>query len=202
MKILNTNAFLVSIDSPQLRRNAVLGLLLAILFTGCGKQSYRPLEEIREEQASLPTVYLTEKTKQEVVVPINRPVFVHESTGELCYPALICQNPDCPGGTGEGSPGPLFIHSHPLMSAGADGTIQWATIPPGKIPADYIESLGGHSQPTCPACLKQRKLGSETDEQKKNYQQWVVNYMPPESAKRAEELKKEYDESYKHSIKR
>ncbi len=202
MKTLSKNPFLLSIDSPQLRRKAVLGLLVAILFTGCGKSSFRPLEEIREEQASLPAVYLTEKTKQQVEVPINRPVFVHESTGELCYPALTCQNPDCPGSKGDDSPPDLFIHSHPLMSAGADGTIQWATIPPGRIPADYIESLGGHSQPTCPACLKQRNLDSETDEQQKQYHQWVVNYLPPKSAKRAEKLKQEYDEAYKHSIKR
>ncbi len=146
----------------------------------------------------MPMLFLTEKTQQEVLVPGDTPPFVHKESGELCYPALTCTNPDCPAER-QGDRPPVFILFDPLRSVDPNGEVVWAEVPAGRASREYIESLGGYLEPTCPACIKKRDVANETAEQKQQYLKWVVTYMPPETAKRAEQLKQEYDEAYKRS---
>ncbi len=175
-----------------------LALFACAAVAGCGKKAYRPLGEIREEQAALPMLFLTEKTMQEVLVPGNTPPFVHKESDEICYPALTCMNPDCPAER-QGDRPPLFILFDPLRSVDANGEIAYADVPNGRDSGEYIQSLGGYLEPTCPACIKTRDVANETAEQKQQYLKWVVTYVPPKTAKRAEQLKQEYDEAYKRS---
>ena len=85
---------------------AVLGGLVS-----CHKKEEpapRSRREIYKQVLELPAVYLTEKTHKRVIAPTGRGLFwVDAETGETCWPALYCTNPDCPGRR-EGEP-LLFI---------------------------------------------------------------------------------------------
>ena len=167
----------------------LLALIGCAVLVGCGGD--RSLEDIKKEKRSLDVLYLTAETGKEVVSPSNRGVFVDEETGELCFPAYVCLNPDCPGEKKADRPF-LFIHRDVLLRAGPDGELVWDEIPAGKDPMAHIKSLGGFLNPTCPACWKIRKPQSETPAQKQQYINWAQPYNSPETAKRLEELEQEY----------
>jgi hypothetical protein len=66
----------------------------------------RTQDQIAVEEMQLNGVFLTERTKQRVIAPMNsQPTH----NGELCWPALTCKNPRCPG---RGNPY-LFINPNP-----------------------------------------------------------------------------------------
>jgi hypothetical protein len=65
------------------------------LLAGCGDR-VRPSEDIFEDQLALPAVYLTEKTHKKIIAPQGKGKFIDEKTGETCWRALTCHNPDCP----------------------------------------------------------------------------------------------------------
>ena len=68
----------------------------------------RTRTEIFKQGLELPGVYLTEKTHKRVIAPTRFGLpFVDPESGETCWPALYCTNPDCPGRR-EGEP-LLFI---------------------------------------------------------------------------------------------
>lgn len=71
-------------------------LFFFALLAGCGGDDIRSSEDIFEEQLSLPAVYLTEKTHQRIVAPQRKGKFIDEKTGETCWRALTCLNPQCP----------------------------------------------------------------------------------------------------------
>ena len=88
---------------------AALWLVLLISPLGCGRSPSRPTSEIVIDKMVLPTVFLSEKTHQEVIAPANtQPVH----NGEPCWPAYTCTHPDCPGEGNSGRPY-LFINSIP-----------------------------------------------------------------------------------------
>jgi len=157
----------------------------------CGsKETRRSFRQIDKERRELPALFLTAETHKEVIAPGNQGTFVDEKTGELCWPAYTCENPDCPGEEKNGRPH-LFIHSDPLVKVGSDGEILYTEAPAGQPPDEYIVAQGGFLVPTCPACLKNRKLETETDKERQKYLNWVKPYILPKTLKRQKELDEE-----------
>jgi len=178
--------------------NARVLLLLCALplitFTAGCEKKHRPLEEIEEEKRNLPTLYLTHPSRKRVIAPSSRGVHVDEATGEIAYQPYECTNPDCPGRTPEGNY--QFVHPDVLLSVGPSGEIVYGSVPQGVDYEAYVKSKGGHMTPTCPKCLEIRDLKNETDEQRKQYQNWVQSYQLPDTIERREELEKEYQAAF------
>ena len=107
------------------RKLAALFLTAVALgcFTSCGREAAPPRsrDEIFRERLELPSVYLTVKSHKQVSAPGGKGSFVDNETGELCWPALCCNNPDCPGRTSEGPY--LFIDPDPGIYLKADKTV-------------------------------------------------------------------------------
>jgi hypothetical protein len=170
------------------------GLIGCMVLAGCGKD--RSIQEIEKEERSLDALYLTAETGKEITAPGNKGVFVDQETGELCYPAYMCANPDCPGKKSGDRPF-LFIHRDVLVRVGPGGKVVRDEIPPGKDPVEFIKSRGGFPAPTCPACWEVRKARAETPAQKQQFIDWARPYTLPETAKRMEELEQEYQQRKK-----
>jgi len=169
-------------------------LIGCLLLTGCSKP--RTIEDVEEEMRSLPATYLTAETGKEISAPSNKGVFVDEETGELCFPAYMCTNPDCPGEK-QGDRPFLFIHRRMLLEAGPNGEVIYNEIPEGKDPTKYITSRGGFMNPTCPACYKKRNPDSESAAEKQKYIKWAKPYEAPEVVQRRAELEEEFQALYK-----
>jgi hypothetical protein len=167
----------------------LLALIGCVALVGCGEE--RSLEDIEKEKRSLDVLYMTTETGKEIVAPNDKGVFVDEKTGELCFPAYVCMNPDCPGEK-KGDRPFVFIHNDVLLKPGPDGKPVRNEIPPGKDPVTHIKSLGGFLNPTCTACWKIRKPRTETPAQRQQYIEWAQPYNSPETAKRLVELEEEY----------
>lgn len=172
------------------------GLIGCMVLAGCGKD--RSIQEIEKEERSLDALYLTAEIGKEITAPGNKGVFVDEETGELCYPAYMCANPDCPGKKSGDRPF-LFIHRDVLVRVGPGGKVVRDEIPPGKDPVEFIKSRGGFLVATCPACWEVRKARAETPAQKQQFIDWARPYTLPETAKRMEELEQEYQQRQKKS---
>lgn len=166
---------------------------LAVGVVGCGGEAEppRPIELIAEERGRLPKLYLTEKSKKEVVAPGDRGAFVDAATGELCWPALICTNPDCPAPRDPSAARPpVFICPDGVTQAGPDGTITQAPFPPKADPVQVILQRGGFPGPMCPEC-RQKHAKMDFRAYLTQYGKFVEAYVLPESAARAEELDEE-----------
>jgi len=162
---------------------AVIAACVLFLFTSCSSEEPPPRsrDEIFRARMQLPTVYLTAETNQRVTDTAERGVFVHEDTGEICWPALACGAPECPGRTSDGEPF-LFIAPDPCLFVKDDGEI-------GYDPSR--ESTAANPAGGCPQCLKNRDLASETDEVRQRYAGYVKPYVLPETAKAQKELDEE-----------
>ena len=151
----------------------MLCLLVVLLLVGCGKPRTR--DDIFQERVNLPKLYLTGDTSKEVVDSGSKGIFVDPESGEICFEAKECHNPDCPGLSGGKKY--LFIDADPTV----------VITPDGKIGADPSKmdpnAIGG-----CPKCLEKRTPASETPEQKQQYIKWSQPHVLPETAKRLEEL--------------
>ncbi len=162
-----------------------LVLCAAALSGGCGGDhppQTRTKEEILQEQSSLPALYLTQESRKRVTAPKSKGVFVDPATGELCWKALACERPDCPGRSADGEPF-LFISPDPAMFAAPDGTI-------GFDPTRQGDG-GPESRGQCPKCAEQRNPKSETADEAQQYRDWVVPYVLPKTAARQAELEAE-----------
>ena len=116
---------------------------------------------IDEEQRTLNSMYLTEKTGKRVIAPRNiARSLVDEETGERAWHAYECTNPNCPGEKSAGQPHHLFIHI-----------------------------IGDPETPIeCPACAKTRNLATETREQAAKWGAYWRPYELPETVRRRGEL--------------
>ena len=148
-----------------------------------------------DDQRALPVLYLTENSQTEVQAPAEAGLFVDEATGELCYRAYECQNPDCPGRQAGGNAF-LFVHRDVLAAVDANGEITWGEVPAGQDPQAYIRSKGGFMAPTCPKCVELRDLENESDADRRKYQSFVKLHEMPETAARRAELEEEYQEAF------
>jgi hypothetical protein len=165
---------------------ALAALVLAAGCGGCAQKEPQPTttavaDEMFAQRHQLDRLYLTEKTFQKVIRPGNVSApFVDEATGEFCWPALICLNPDCPG---QGELPYLFIHSDPLVTLSANSEPVYPDVGPGQDYAQMVLDAGGFPDPTCPACYKAFRQGkSETAAEKSRYLSYVTEYELPESA--------------------
>lgn len=154
--------------------------LLAGLFVASGCKSERPktIDELYAEERQLPALFLTANTQQRVIVAGDKGVFVDEKTGELCWPAKVCNNPSCPGRSPAGEPF-LFIAPDPGVVLKPDGTIGYDR---------SKEKVLDNNYGNCPECLKVRNLASENDADRKKFADFVQSYVLPETDKRRREL--------------
>jgi hypothetical protein len=80
----------------------IVALGLAVLcLAGCGRSRTRSPDEILIEKRGLPRLFLSAKTHTRVIAPKSKGMFTDPATGEECWPALECTNPDCPGRHGD-----------------------------------------------------------------------------------------------------
>jgi hypothetical protein len=68
---------------------------------GCSRAQPRSTDEIFTEKRQLPRLFLTTKTHTRVLGVKTQGMFKDSATGEDCWPALQCTNPDCPGRKGD-----------------------------------------------------------------------------------------------------
>lgn len=162
-------------------RALIAACLLCLLASCRSEEPPRLREEVFRERLELPRLYFTAETRKRVRAPAGKGVFVHEESGEICWPALVCNAPDCPGRTADGKPF-VFIAPDPCICIKPDGTL-------GYDPARA--SLDKNPSGACPECLKIRNLSTETDQQRRRYIEWVRPYVLPETARRLKELEEE-----------
>jgi len=76
-------------------------VLVPLCLTACSRTPPPPrsADEIFTEKQQMPRLYLTKKTHTRVVAPKTKGMFTDPATGEECWPAMQCTNPDCPGRT-------------------------------------------------------------------------------------------------------
>jgi hypothetical protein len=74
-------------------------LVLPLCLIGCSRAKPRSADEILTEKQRMPRLYLTAKTHARVIAPKSKGTFKDPATGEDCWPAMQCTNPDCPGRT-------------------------------------------------------------------------------------------------------
>ena len=175
------------------RLGCFLVALCFVLPAGCAKR-HRPLEEIEADKRDLPTLYLTENSLKRVMAPAGVGIHVDKATGEICYQPYECTNPACPGRIGDDNF--LFVHRDVLLTVGADKEIIYGEPPAAGDYAEFVKSKGGHMYPTCPKCLEKRNVDAESDEQEKQYRDWVKGYELPETIERREELEAEYQAAF------
>jgi hypothetical protein len=157
-------------------------------FAGCdGKDKPakpRTRDQIFQDLQSLPTLYLTGKTKSKVTAPANKGQFVDEKTGEICWRVMECGNPDCPGQGTDGKP-LKFIAPDPTAYVKPDGTIDY-----DQKKSKEAEKMAGGA---CPECLKNRNLKAESNAIRNKYAKWIKPHVLPGSAKRKKELEAELE---------
>jgi hypothetical protein len=158
-------------------RSILWALLAAVV--GCGSPPPPvTMESLYRQERELPQVFLTVKSNKRIVAPGDQRVFVDKATGELAWPALACENPQCPGRSSAGEPF-LFVAPDPTIVAKPDGTI-------GVDPA--LDTKPNLLLGFCPKCLEIRHREAETDEDRTRYARYVKPYVLPETQKRREEL--------------
>jgi len=166
---------------------AVVGVVLWFFVFRSTPPAPRSKDDIMRDIATLPVMYLTEKTQRQVTASDDKKNFVDEETGEICWRARACHNPDCPG-KGSGGQPYLFISPNPAVFLNPDGTFGF----------DLEKANGANNDPTmgaCPECLKERNLNSEPKTTSNKYADWVKAHTLPESEKRKKELLQELAEA-------
>ncbi len=162
--------------------------LLVIQMTGCGGDDVPPsVDDLFKQQMELPAVYLTGVTGKRVQAPTGKSVFTDPETGEPCWPAWACHNPDCPGRAADGEPF-LFIWPNPHVLILPDGSFTGDPKLGKPLPAAPPNSPFIASSLGCPECVTIRKINSENAAQKAKYNAWIKPYELPENAKRMKEL--------------
>lgn len=164
------------------------GWWCAIILSIAGCSRYEPprtTEDIFLDRESVETLYLTTDGK-EIVAPKNvRGVIV--DGGKLAWQAWECTNPSCPGRKADGKP-LLFSRPDPFAYITPDGQ------PDIRQPstAEDFKKMDEYILRRCPECLKIRKLASETEAEREQYQSFVKPHVLPQAAKRLAELDAEY----------
>lgn len=167
----------------------IVTVIGGIILGGCGPQ--RTLSQIEQEMRSLDTLYLTADGGKKITAPATKGIFVDPESGELCFPAYACANPDCPGKQNGEQPF-LFIHRDVMLRAGPGGEVVRDEMPRGQNPVDVIRSRGGFPNPTCPACWEVRRSGQETPAMAQQFVEWARPYTLPQAAARRKQLEEEY----------
>lgn len=134
----------------------------------------RTQSQIAQDRRRAPRLFLTESSRKRVVGNrLQFPGFVDEETGERCFVAYVCNNPDCPARGEDGQPN-LFPQGGSAYGAAFAALSKEQTL--GNV---------------CPDCVAVRDLPSETDQQRSQYRNWVKCYVLPEEREYHEALDKE-----------
>jgi len=166
------------------RKSASL-LLIAIglgCFPSCSRQEPPPRsrDEIFLDRMKLPAVYFTAKSHKRVIAPAGNGMFLDAESGELCWPALACTNPDCPGRQ-NGEPY-LFIEPDVGFYIKSDKTVDYNAAAALAAP---------RSDGTCPKCAAKRNRATESQEVRQRYINWARPYVLPETAEKLKALDEE-----------
>jgi hypothetical protein len=166
------------------RKSASL-LLIAIALgclPSCSKQEPPPRsrDEIFRERMELPALYITAKSHKQVTAPAGKGMFIDAETGELCWHALACTNPDCPGRQ-DGEPY-LFIEPDQGFYIKSDKTVGYNLA---------AARAAQWSDGTCPKCATIRNRAAESPEVRQRYVNWARPYVLPETAERMKALDEE-----------
>jgi len=164
-----------------------------LLIVGCtGGQQARPRtsNDIFLDRLKVDTLFLAPDGER-IVRPMNpdRLVVIDAATGKIAWPANQCNNPDCPGRV-DRSPH-LFPWPRPFVSVQADGTVLERSplmAAGGGLTAADQKLFDNYAEQKCPACLKKRKLASESAQQRQQYKDWCLPYVLPSAAQRLTEL--------------
>ena len=166
-------------------RKSVSLLLIAIAFgcfTSCGKEE--PLPRSRDaiflERMKLPALYMTAKSHKRIIAPAGNGMFLDKETGELCWPALACTNPDCPGR----QDGELYLFIEPDQGfyIKSDKTLGYNAAAARAAP---------WSDGTCPKCATTRNRATESNEVRQRYVNWARPYVLPDTAEKLKTLDEE-----------
>ena len=122
-------------------------------------------------------MYLATKSHKQVIAPGGRGVFIDPETGEVCWPALVCNNPNCPGRR-NGEPF-LFCEADPGVYVKSGKTLGYDMAASQAAP---------HLGTGCPRCAANRNFATETAEVRKQYINWVQPYVLPETAEKMKQL--------------
>ena len=145
-------------------------------------------EILRPDDSQSATLYLNAKTKKRVLTPKSQVNFVAKDTGEICWRAFECRNPNCPAKAVKPDLF-LFITQDPAIYIKPDGALDFYE---GKANETIQqETTGG-----CPEYLKIRNIESEPAATRERCASYVRPHILPETAKRL----KESDEEYKRRI--
>jgi hypothetical protein len=166
----------------------VFAAALVLLASSIGCRDDQPLtpEDILREQLEVDTLYLTEDGREVIAPGTSEGVIVFPGTSDLAWPAMTCENPDCPG-EGEGDRPFVFPWPDPFKYVDDDGNIQLRD-PESDEDFKLMEQFG---EQCCPACLPTRNRSRESIDEQIQYKSWVVPYVLPESAKRLKELEEQ-----------
>ena len=172
---------------PRFVRLVLLFALLVAGLSACGGEPVpRTLDEIFAEEQNLPVLYLTAVTNTRVTAPARFQRFSDPATKEVCWPALACYNPDCPGKSHTGEPF-IFISPDIGFVARDDGTAVLGTPVAG--------TTKGTSN-LCPQCLKARNRNTENAATRQKYVDWVRPYVLPETEEKRKALVEERRKRY------
>lgn len=162
---------------------AVAIVVAAGALAGCSRPESLPRtrQEIFNERRSLPTLFLTAETRRRVIAPGDRIVFVDPESGEMCWRAMACRAPNCPGRGPNGEPF-LCIEADPTFFRKADGSLG---IDPARAKGEP-KKLG-----FCPKCNEIRNPATETEADLEQYAKWVQPYELPENAAKLAALEAE-----------
>ncbi len=96
-----------------------------ILLDGDGKiEVYRTPNAIVKQRSALPFLYLKEDSLEHVATEgCQGTAYVDPSDGHICWPAMVCENPQCPARTAGGQP-VLLLTLALLMNRFPTGTYE------------------------------------------------------------------------------
>lgn len=135
----------------------------------------RPMAEIRRDILWQPALYQAPKSGKQIRAPRSAGVVFDKATGELCWPILVCQNPNCPGRQ-DNQPF-RFIAPDPDVKVTSNGELEIKETTDNRIDLD-----------NCPKCLPKRNLDGEFDVNRDQYANWIRPYELPKTAERLKEL--------------
>ncbi len=170
---------------------AILSVLLSVAL-GCSRyEKPRSREDIFNDRIAVDTLYIT-KDGNEVIAPGTVRGVIVTKSGELAFEAWQCNNPNCPGRKVDGSPY-LFPWPDPFAFVKEDGT------PSMRAPENEAEDklMAEFSNQRCPECLKQRKVATESVEEREKYRNWLQTHVLPQAEKQLKRLDEEYQDYLK-----
>ena len=154
--------------------------------SGCGGYDPpRTRDEIAADQIAVDTIYFKQDGTQFHAPGTKRGMIVDDA-GQLAHAAWQCNNAECPGRGDEGSPY-LFPSADPFAyvdETGQPAIRQPETEADFKLFEDFIERK-------CPKCLEIRQLDSETDQQRQQYQGYLVRHVTSKAEQQLAELEAE-----------